>query len=264
QAALFAASPVTINLDSPAQVLQALQALGIPVASTAKWALAPLAEAFPVVKALLDYRTVRKALTIARALPTHMHPVTGRLHPTYWQLGAATGRFSCSDPNLQQMPRTAAFRCGVVARPGCRLVLADYSQIELRVMAALSQDPRMLAAYQTGEDLHCLTAALLLDKPIDQVTTGERQAAKAVNFGLIYAMGPESLRAYAQQSYGVTLTLEQARTFHQRFFEAYAGVAQWQQRIREAMPVMESRTLSGRRRQSAPPPLIATLYNPPV
>src|SRR5262249_10942135 len=158
QAALFATPPATLNLDSPPQVLQALQALGVPVERTSKWALAPLAEAFPVVKALLDYRTVRKALTLARSFPTHLHPVTGRMHPTYWQLGAATGRFSCSDPNLQQMPRTTAFRRCVVSRPGYRLVLADYSQIELRVMAELSQDSRMLAAYQAGEDLHCLTA----------------------------------------------------------------------------------------------------------
>src|SRR5262249_10387575 len=128
----------------------------------------------------------------------------------------------------------------------------------------LSQDPRMLAAYQGGDDLHRLTAALLLDKPMAQVTHEERQAAKAVNFGLIYAMGPESLRAYAQQSYGVTLTLEEARTFHRRFFEVYAGVAQWQQRIREGRPVMGGRTGSCRRGQWTAPPGIAALYNPPV
>jgi DNA polymerase-1 len=184
QAALFAGPPAPINLDSPSQVLHALQALGVPVESTAKWALAPLTEAFPVVKALLAYRHVRKALSLACSLPAHIHPVTGRMHATYWQLGAATGRFSCSDPNLQQMPRTAAFRRCVVAAPGYRLVMADYSQIELRVMAELSGDPRMLAAYQAGEDLHRLTAALLLDKAMDQVTAEERQAAKAVNFGL--------------------------------------------------------------------------------
>ena len=264
QAVLFPAPAETINLDSPVQVLHALQALGVPVESTSKWALAPLAEAFPVVNTLLAYRTARKALTIASALPDHIHPVTGRIHATYWQLGAATGRFACSAPNLQQMPRTAAFRRCVVARPGSRLVIADYSQIELRVMAELSRDPRMLAAYQAGEDLHILTASLLLDKPMDQVTKEARQAAKAVNFGLIYAMGAEGLRSYAQQSYGVTLTSDEARTFHQRFFAAYAGVAQWQQRIREAMPVMASRTLSGRRRQWAEPPRIAALYNTPV
>jgi DNA polymerase-1 len=254
----------TINLESPAQVLQALQRLGVPVESTAKWALAPLAASFPVVQAVLEYRRVRKALTFAQTLPTHVHPTTGRIHATYWQLGAATGRFACSDPNLQQIPRTVAFRRCFTAPQGSKLVIADYSQIELRVMAELSGDPRMLAAYQAGEDLHRLTAALLLDKPMDEVTKGERQAAKAVNFGLIYAMGAEGLRAYAQQSYGVTLTSAQAVTFRQRFFAVYAGVAAWQQQIREGLPLTESRTLSGRRRLWAESPRLAALYNTPV
>src|SRR5439155_24078469 len=107
-------------------------------------------------------------------------------------------------------------------------------------------------------------AALLLDEPMHQVTREERQAAKPVNFGLIFAMGAESLRAYAQQTYGVALTLEEATMFRTRFFDAYAGVARWQQQIREAMPVMETRTLSGRRRQLSEPPGIAALYNTPV
>jgi DNA polymerase-1 len=264
QASLFTVQREVINLDSPSQVLAVLQRLGVPVESTSKWALASLAEAFPVVKALLDYRQAQKALTLASSLPTHIHPTTGRIHATYWQLGAATGRFSCSDPNLQQMPRTSAFRRCFIAPPRSRLVIADYSQIELRVMAELSGDPRMLAAYQAGEDLHRLTAALLLDKPMDQVTRSERQAAKAVNFGLIYAMGAEGLRGYAQHSYGVTLTLEEARSFRERFFAAYGGVAEWQQHIREALPLTESRTLSGRRRQWAEPPGIGARYNTPV
>jgi DNA polymerase-1 len=162
------------------------------------------------------------------------------------------------------MPRTAAFRRCFIAPPGSRLVIADYSQIELRVMAELSGDPRMLAAYQAGEDLHRLTAALLLDKAMDHVTRAERQAAKAVNFGLIYAMGVEGLRGYAQHSYGVTLTPEEARSFRERFFAAYGGVAEWQQQIREALPLTESRTLSGRRRQWTEPPGIAARYNTPV
>ena len=151
---------------------------------------------------MLEYRHARKALTLASSLATHVHPATGRVHATYWQLGAATGRFSCSDPNLQQIPRSPAFRRCFIAPPGSRLVIADYSQIELRVMAELSGDPRMLAAYQAGEDLHTLTAALLLDKAMDQVTRAERQAAKAVNFGLIYAMGAEGLRAMPSRAMG--------------------------------------------------------------
>jgi DNA polymerase-1 len=264
QGALFTAPPEVINIDSPSQVLTALQRLGVPVESTSQWELRSLAEAFPVIQELLAYRHAKKALTLASSLATHIHPTTGRVHATYWQLGAATGRFSCSDPNLQQMPRTAVFRRCFMAPPGSKLVIADYSQIELRVMAELSGDPRMLAAYQAGEDLHTLTAALLLDKAMDLVTPAERQAAKAVNFGLIYAMGAEGLRAYAQHSYEVTLTLEQAQSFREHFFAAYTGVAEWQQQIREAMPLTESRTLSGRRRQWVEPPRIAALYNTPV
>jgi DNA polymerase I len=254
----------TINLDSPAQVFQALQRLGVPGERTARWALTPLATSFPVVQAVLEYRRVRKALTFTQALPTHVHPTMGRIHATYWQLGAATGRFSCSDPNLQQIPRTAAFRRCFIAPPGSRLVIADYSQIELRVMAELSGDPRLLAAYRAGDDLHTLTAALLLDKPLAQVTRAERQAAKAVNFGLLYAMGAEGLQGYAQQTYGVTLTVEEAQRFRARFFAAYPGIAAWHRQIWEALPLTESRTLSGRRRQWAEPPRLAALYNTPV
>jgi DNA polymerase-1 len=264
QGALFTSPPEAINIDSPSQVLAALQRLGIPVDSTSQWELGSLTETFPVVQALLAYRQAQKAFSLASSLPPHIHPVTGRIHATYWQLGAATGRFSCSDPNLQQMPRTAAFRRCFIAPPGSRLIIADYNQIELRVMAELSGDPRMLAAYQAGEDLHRLTAALLLDKPMDQVTSTERQAAKAVNFGLIYAMGAEGLQGYAQHSYGVTLTVEEARSFRERFFTAYGGVAEWQQQIRQALTLIESRTLSGRRRQWVEPPRIAALYNTPV
>jgi DNA polymerase I-like protein with 3'-5' exonuclease and polymerase domains len=263
-ASLFSPTGDPINLDSPTQLLQALPRLGVPVTSTGQGALIPLAEASPVVQALLDYRHAQKALTLAQQVMQQVHPTTGCLHPTYWQLGAATGRFTCSDPNVQQMPRTGAFRRCFVAPSGSQLVIADYSQIELRVMAELSGDPRMLAAYQAGEDLHTRTAALLLDTALDQVTRAERQAAKAVNFGLIYAMGAEGLRAYARHSYGVTLTTDEAQTFRQRFFAAYAGVAQWQAQIRAAMPLTESRTLSGRRRQWAEPPRLAALYNTPV
>ena len=194
QVTLFPPPIEPINIDSHSQVLAALQRLGIPVGSTSQWELGSLAETYPVVKALLAYRQAQKAFTLASSLPAHIHPTTGRIHATYWQLGAATGRFSCSDPNLQQMPRTSAFRRCFIAPLGSKLVIADYNQIELRVMAELSGDPRMLAAYQAGEDLHRLTAALLLDKTMNLVTSAERQAAKAVNFGLIYAMGAEGLR----------------------------------------------------------------------
>ena len=264
QGTLFQTAEEDINLDSPTQVLAALQALGIPVTNTNRGTLIPLAESYPVVGALLEYRHVRRALTFATSLPDHIHPRTGRIHAMYWQLGAATGRFSCSNPNLQQIPKDNVFRECFVAAPGRRLIIADYSQIELRVAAELSQDERMVEAFQRGEDLHALTASLLLDKPLDEVTRAERQAAKAVNFGLIFAMGAPGLQAYARNVYGVTLGLDEAVAFRERFFEAYPGMVEWHRRIREEGPPRESRTLSGRRRQWRDTPGVAALYNTPV
>lgn len=264
QASLFHTTDDAINLDSPAQVLAAFHTLGIPVANTRRGTLIPLAETYPVVRALLEYRRVSKALTFATSLPEHIHLRTGRIHATYWQLGAATGRFSCSEPNLQQIPKTTAFRECFLATPGHRLVIGDYSQIELRTAAELSQDPRMVEAYQRGEDLHVLTASLLLDKPLDQVTRVERQAAKAVNFGLIFAMGAAGLQAYARNVYGVSLTLEEAVAFRSRFFAAYPGMVTWHTRIREEGSPRESRTVSGRRRQWRETPGVAARYNTPV
>jgi DNA polymerase-1 len=263
KATLFSPTEDVINLDSPAQVLHRLQALGIPVTNTAKWTLAPLADQYPVLSALLAYRKVAKALTFATSLPAHLHPRTGRIHATYWQLGASTGRFSCSDPNLQQIPKDTAFRRCFIAAPGHRLVIADYSQIELRVVAELSGDARMMEAYQRGDDLHILTASLLLEKPMAQVSKTERQAAKAVNFGLIYGMSAPGLQAYARNIYGVTLSMQDATMFRTRFFTAYAGLAQWHAQIRAAMP-QEVRTRSGRLRRWQSHPTITQLYNTPV
>jgi DNA polymerase-1 len=264
QGTLFATPEDGLNLDSPAQVLAALQARGIPVSNTRRGTLMPLADASPVVRALLEYRHCSKALIFATSLPGHLHPRTGRIHAHYWQLGASTGRFSCSSPNLQQIPKTKAFRECFIAAPHCQLVIGDYSQIELRVAAELSQDPRMVEAYRHGEDLHSLTASLLLEKPLEHVTKTERQAAKAVNFGLIFAMGAEGLQAYARNIYGVTLSLEEAAAFRSRFFAAYPRMVAWHTRIREEGPPRESRTLSGRRRQWTDAPGVAALYNTPV
>jgi DNA polymerase I-like protein with 3'-5' exonuclease and polymerase domains len=121
----------------------------------------------------------------------------------------------------------------------------------------------MVEAYQQGADLHMLTASLLLDKSITQVTRAERQAAKAVNFGLIYGMSAESLQGYARNIYGVTLSEDEAVIFRSRFFAAYAGLAEWQHQIRDVMP-HEVRTLSGRLRRWSTQPSFTQLYNTPV
>ena len=131
--------------------------------------------------------------------------------------------------------------------PGHKLVIADYSQIELRVLAEITQDERMMDAFRKGDDLHRLTASVITGIPLEQVTAKERQAAKAVNFGLIYGMGAKGLRNYAYSNYEVSMSLEQANRFRQRYFDFYKGVDEWQQRIKQSS-INETRTILGRRR----------------
>lgn len=254
----------SLNLDSQQQVLEALQHMGVPVKNTSKLSLIPLAEEHPPVRALLDYRKAAKAVqAFASSLPKHVHPITGRIHPDYQQMGAATGRMSCRNPNLQQIPRDKIFRSCFIPAPGYCLVVADYSQIELRVAAELSGDRRMIEAYQNDEDLHQLTAALIADKSLDQVEKSERQAAKAVNFGLIYAMGAKGLAEYAYNNYGVQMSLKQAETFRKRYFEAYQGIARWHGAIKRRLP-REMRTVGDRLRRWQDEPKLTELLNTPV
>lgn len=263
QATLFGEAP-PLNLDSQPQVLEALQGLGIPVTSTARSHLLPLAQEYEAVGALMEYRRVAKAVqAFTASLLESVNPHTGRIHPDYQQMGAATGRFSCRNPNLQQVPRDPAFRQCFVAAPRHRLVVADYSQIELRIAAEISGDERMLEVYRQGQDLHRFTASLVKAKELSQVTGAERQSAKAINFGLIYAMGVQGLQSYARNTYGVSMSQEEAEVFHRRFFHAYSGIAAWHQKLRQE-GARESRTLGGRRRQWPDKPRVTELYNTPV
>ncbi len=246
QTSLFGDADPGINLASPAQVLDALQTLGLPVTSTAEDALRPLAAEHPAIRALLAAKRAATLLAAFESLPKHIHPATGRIHASYTQITGA-GRLSCSGPNVQQVPHAARFRRAFVAPAGRRLVIADYSQIELRIMAKLSGDPRMQEAYRNGEDLHRLTASLVTGVPLEAVSKDQRQLAKAVNFGLIYGMSAAGLRAYAANAYGASMTPEEAQGARRRFFQAYAGVAAFHRRQDgEARRARETRTLLGR------------------
>lgn len=251
------------NFNSNPFIKQLLKKNGIDVASTAKQHLLPHT-AHPLVKALFDYRKSSKALSsFLYPIPNMINPKTRRLHPNYGQIGASSGRMSCGAPNIQQIPRDKAFRRCFVAPIGKKLIVADYSQIELRVAAQISGDRRMTEAYQNGEDLHTLTAALISRVPTSTVTKAQRQAAKAVNFGLIFGMGAVGLQTYAQQSYGVTMSMQQAEQFLNSFFNAYPGISRWHQQIRESKPT-EERTLSGRKFTFHQSSGLSGLYNTPV
>jgi len=259
----------TINPCSPKQVLAALQAAGIPVNSTNTQTLIPFVDKYPVIQSLLEYRSLSTRIsTFTEGLPQHIHPVTGRIHPNWFQIGARSGRFSCREPNLTNIPRDKETRQCFIAAPGYVLLKADYSQIELRIMAKVSGDRRMIAAYSQGEDLHKLTASLVIDKHVDSITEEERQLGKIINFGLIYGMGAKKFRNTAQSEYGLTLTLQKASQFRKKFFNSYSGIKcfhtairqQWQKGIRE------SRTLGGRRRlwSKDTKPLLNEMLNNPI
>jgi DNA polymerase-1 len=161
---------------------------------------------------------------------------------------------TCSSPNLQQTPHE--LRAYIKPREGCVLVKADFSQIELRIAAALAKDRRMLQAFREGTDLHRLTASLILSKSLDQVGKEERQLAKALNFGLLYGMGAEGLQTYAATQYGVSLPLERATEYREKFFATYPGLAKWHRDTGRTLREAKSRgeggivveTMAGRKR----------------
>jgi DNA polymerase I len=210
--------------------------------------LEALADRHALPARILEYRELDKLKgTYIDALPKCVNPATGRIHTRFDQAVAATGRLSSSDPNLQNIPiRTEfgrAIRAAFVSPPGHVILSADYSQIELRVLAHLSEDPELIGAFAAGEDVHARTAALIFDKPRDQVTADERRAAKTINFGVIYGMGDSAL---AKQ---LGIPREQAARFIEAYFARYAGVARFMEKTVEAARQGEAvRTLLGRRR----------------
>jgi DNA polymerase I-like protein with 3'-5' exonuclease and polymerase domains len=231
-----------INLDSPSQITDALARMGIKVDGTRSWQLQPLAREHPAVHKLLEYRTVQKALSsYGPSMLNHISPVTGRLHPDFRQIGASGGRMSCSDPNLQQIPNTPEYRMCFRAPAGRKLVIADYSQIELRILADWSQDAALVKALVSGEDLHCATASQMLGVKIDEVSKEQRAAAKQLNYGLMYGLGPQGLAARIECSN------EEAEDLIRKYFAAYKGVAEWLREAADrAIQDRVSRTRSGR------------------
>ncbi len=210
--------------------------------------LEALAERHELPAKILTYRELDKLKgTYIDALPRYVHPQTGRIHTRFDQAVAATGRLSSSDPNLQNIPvRTElgrAIRAAFVAPPGKLILSADYSQIELRVLAHLSQDPELVDAFSKGTDIHLRTAALIFGKTEGDVTGDERRAAKTINFGVIYGMGESAL---AKQ---LGIKREQAARFIEAYFERYAGIARFMEKVVESARQGEAvRSALGRRR----------------
>jgi DNA polymerase I len=248
----------TVNINSPLQLSDLLfKELGLPRTKRTKTgystdanSLEALRGLHPVVDKILEYRQIAKLKsTYVDALPEMINPRTGRIHTSYNQTGSATGRISSSDPNLQNIPiRTELgrqVRKAFIAEdaPDWLLFAADYSQIELRVLAHLSQDEGLLEAFRKGEDIHAATAAMMFETPINQVNSEMRRIAKILNFGVIYGLSPHGI---SQQT---GFSREEGARFIDTYFTKYPGISRYLEEVKAKTRTKQyAETPMGRRR----------------
>ena len=255
---IYAAAGVTFNVNSPKQVGEVLfDQLKLDTKakksktgqySTSEEVLLGLKGKHEVVGMILESRELKKLIsTYISALPTYINPETGKIHTTYNQTVTATGRLSSSNPNLQNLPirseRGQLIRQAVIPDDGCLFLSADYSQIELRLMAHFSQDPHMVEAFRSGQDIHAATAAKIFNVSIDQVTKDQRRQAKTANFGIIYGISAFGL---AQQ---LDCSRSEAKALIDGYFAAFPGVIDYIERQKQlAREQGYAVTLFGRKR----------------
>lgn len=232
----------SINLNSSTQLMEAFAKLGVNLPDTMEATLSKFDH--PAVAKLLEYRGHEKTLSaFGENVLGLINPRTGRVHPDFNQYGADTGRFSCTRPNVQQIPATSDFRKCFIADEGYKLVTCDYSQAELRILAELSGDEGFVTAFRSGQDLHTLTASQMFGVSLDQVQKSQRSAAKAINFGLAYGMGPGGLAPR------LGVSLDEAKELIARYFKAYPGVQKWLDKAaKDAVRLGYSVTTLGRKR----------------
>ena len=255
---IYAVAEATFNINSPKQVGEVLfDQLKLDAKakksktgqySTSEEVLLALKPKHPVVAMILEYRELKKLIsTYISALPTYINAETGKIHTTYNQTVTATGRLSSSNPNLQNLPirseRGQLIRQAVIPDEGCVFLSADYSQIELRLMAHFSQDPHLVEAFRSGQDVHAATAAKIFNVPIEEVTKDQRRQAKTANFGIIYGISAFGL---AQQ---LDCSRAEAKALIDGYFAAFPGVIDYIERQKElAREQGYAITLFGRKR----------------
>jgi DNA polymerase-1 len=202
---------------------KALKRLGIEVPdSTRNWKLQPLAAKHPEVAKLLEYRTMQKALTsYGENILDAINQVTNRIHANFHQIGAPTGRMSCTQPNIQQVPHAIEYRRCFRAPDGRKLIIADYSQIELRILADYTNDKGFIEAFNSGADLHRVTAAQVFGVPLGEVTKEQRDFAKRLNFGVVYGIGAQRF------SLMTGMPLSDAEDILRRYFATYRELDAW-------------------------------------
>ena len=236
-----------INLESNKQMLQAFQDLGINVQATDERTLGRINH--PAAKALMEYRKIAKILTsYDSTFLDKVHPFDNRIHPDFMQLGTETGRFSCRNPNIQQIPPELR---KYIHDPEYKMIAADYAQIELRVLAQVSGDQRLVDAFNSGQDLHRSTASIMFNIPIENVTKEQRSLAKTLNFGILYGMGGPKLQDKLNETReeGNKLTLTEVKDIHSRYKNTYRRAIAWLGAAgNHAWDYLESKTIYGRKR----------------
>lgn len=242
---MLLAIPDVLNYDSNAQMLPALQWLGVPVETTNKAQIGHLGKDYPIVQKLLDYREHRKNVTTyGRSFLEHIHPSDGRIHCDFRQMGAESGRMSSTAPNLQNIPSGSEYRECFVAPEGHVLVTADYSGCELRIIAELSGDAGFVDAFNAGEDLHSKVASQMFGKTVSKTENAElRNVAKVISFGLAYGM------SHVKLAHTMKVGEEEAKAHLETYFKMFPKVASWLETAgRTAAARGFATTIGGRRR----------------
>lgn len=246
--------PYIVNLNSTKQLKEALNRAGISVEGTSVEELSKFNG--PIIDALKDYKEAEKLLnTYAEKIPSHINPITHRVHSNFNQYGAKSGRFTSSNPNLQQQPsKFKEWRSIYKAQQGNKIIAADYSQIELRILGQVAHDKAFIKAYTDGVDLHRLTASRVYSIPLEKVTDSQRALSKSVNFGIAYGMWKNGLITSIRAKSGVTIGTDEAEQLINGFYKAYPAVSKYLWNVsEEGLKKREIRNKAGRLMRFEPP-----------
>lgn len=211
-----------LNINSPKQIIESFNEKNIPIKSTADEVLAQFEDLYEEVKLLRKYRKISKNINTYGYKIQEFLDSEGVIRPSWNQIGAKTGRMSCSKPALQGVP--SIMRKYFKAREGYTFIVADYSQVELRILAEVSRDSTLIDAYKNDLDLHSITASKVLNKPITDITELERKIGKSLNFGIVYGITETGIQNQIKKNLNIELTREEAMEYRVNFFEAYKGV----------------------------------------
>lgn len=231
----------TLNINSPKQIIEAFRENGIPIKSTADEVLAQFEYLYDEVRLLRKYRKISKNINTYGYKIQEYLDCNGVIRPSWNQIGAKTGRMSCSKPALQGVP--SIMRKYFKAREGYMFVVADYSQVELRILAEVSRDSTLIDAYKNDLDLHTITASKVLTKPIESINDVERKIGKSLNFGIVYGITENGIQNQIKKNLGIDLTREEAMQYRTNFFGAYKEVYAIQDILLKSQKV---RSLGGR------------------